>query len=67
MKYARLRSNILSIIDCKSFMISPIPLSPRLYPTLNLVGYSLGLWGILWELPEYTLAWGIVCEPPDRT
>ena len=34
-----------------------IPLSPRLYPTLNLVGYSLCLWGILWELPEHTLGY----------
>ena len=40
------------IIDCKSYMISP-----RVYPYRP--GYSLGLWGILWELPEYTLGYSL--------
>ena len=46
------------MIDCNHIYISQsIPLSTRLYPTLNLMGYSLGLWGILWELPDYTLGY----------
>ena len=40
-------------------MISPriYPHCPRLYLILNLIRYSLGLWGILWELSEYALGY----------
>ena len=52
--YARLLSQITSIIDCMSYVISnEYTHIAQNIPALNLVGgYSLGLLCLLWELPD---------------